>query len=253
MHIDLTGQVVLVTGAGRGIGETLARALATSGASVAVHANQSLDRARMLATEIGAGALPFQADLSVAAEAARLVPDVVDSFGRLDVLVNNAGIAIESPLDTPEADWVGQWDLTQDVNLRAAALLCRAMIRHVQTRSGGGRIIHIASRAAFRGDTAEYLAYAASKGGMVALSRSIARAYGSSGITSFVIAPGFTRSDMAQDFIDRYGEAHAARDIVLNRLTEPKDVAPFVVLLASGLADHATGCTIDINAGSYVH
>ncbi len=253
MKIDLSGQSVLVTGAGRGIGEALARALAASGARVAIHANRSLERAVALASEIGGGAQVFRADLALAADASRLVPDVIDAFGRLDVLVNNAGIALEAPLDAPDQEWLDRWDQTLDINLRSTALLCRATIRHVQTRDGGGRIINIASRAAFRGDTSDYLAYAASKGGMVSLTRSVARAYGAIGVTAFIIAPGFTRSDMAQEFIDRYGEAHAARDIALDRLTEPEDIAPFVVLLASGLADHATGCTIDINAGSYVH
>jgi 3-oxoacyl-[acyl-carrier protein] reductase len=138
------------------------------------------------------------------------------------------------------------------VNLNAAALLCKRAVAHFQ-QQGGGRIISISSRAAFRGDTADYLAYAASKGGLVSLTRSLARAFGKQGIRAFIIAPGFTRTEMAQDFIDQYGEDYALNDIALERLTEPADLGPMVVLLASGLADHATGCTIDINAGSYVH
>jgi NAD(P)-dependent dehydrogenase (short-subunit alcohol dehydrogenase family) len=138
------------------------------------------------------------------------------------------------------------------VNLRATELLCRRAIAHFQ-RNGGGRIINMASRAAFRGDVPEYMTYAASKAALVALTRSIARGCGEAGIRAFVVAPGFVRTDMAQDFIDEFGEAHALRDLATQRLTEPDDVAPTVVFLASGLADHATGCTIDINAGSYVH
>ena len=137
------------------------------------------------------------------------------------------------------------------MNLRAAAILSREAVVHFASRSGG-RIIHVASRAAFRGDAMEYLAYAASKGGMVALSRSIARGAGKDGVTSFVVAPGYTRTDMAQPFIDLYGEGVALEGNALGRLTEPDDVAPVVVFLASGLADHATGTTIDVNAASYV-
>jgi NAD(P)-dependent dehydrogenase (short-subunit alcohol dehydrogenase family) len=111
----------------------------------------------------------------------------------------------------------------------------------------------VASRAAFRGDVPDYLAYAASKGGMVSLTRSIARAFGRDGITAFVVAPGYVRTDMAQAFLDRYGEAVGVRDLALDRMTEPDDLGPIVTLLASGLADHATGTTIDVNAGSYVH
>ena len=138
------------------------------------------------------------------------------------------------------------------INLRAVELLCRLGIRHFQEH-GGGRIINVASRAAFRGDIPEYMAYAASKGGVVALTRSIARAFGKDGICAFVIAPGWVRTQMAQDFIDEYGEEAATKDLALDRMTEPADLAPLVVLLASGLADHSTGGTFDVNAGSYVH
>jgi len=114
------------------------------------------------------------------------------------------------------------------------------------------RIVYIASRAAFRGDTADYLAYAASKGGMVALARSVARSFGKQGVKAFVVAPGFTRTEMAGDFIRDYGEDYAMQDIALERMTEPRDIAPLVVFLASGLADHCTGTSIDVNAASYV-
>ena len=97
------------------------------------------------------------------------------------------------------------------------------------------------------------MAYAASKGGVVALTRSIARAFGKAGVCAFVLAPGFVRTEMAQEFIDDYGEDHVVSALALDRLTEPADLTPLVVLLASGLADHATGSTFDVNAGSYVH
>ena len=125
-------------------------------------------------------------------------------------------------------------------------------VAHFQ-QHGGGRIINVASRAAFRGDTPDYMAYAASKGGLVALTRSLARGFGKDGICAFTLAPGFTRTDMAQDFIDAYGEDYATSDLALNTLTAPEDIAPTAVFLASGYADHATGATIDLNAGSYVH
>jgi NAD(P)-dependent dehydrogenase (short-subunit alcohol dehydrogenase family) len=138
------------------------------------------------------------------------------------------------------------------VNLRAPELLCRHALPHFRER-GDGRIISVASRAAFRGDTSDYVTYAASKAGLVALTRSIARGFGDDGVKAFTLAPGFTRTDMARDFIDTYGEEHATSDLALDELTEPEDIAPFVVFLASGHADHATGATIDVNAGSYVH
>ena len=172
-------------------------------------------------------------------------------FGTVHALVNNAGVAIGSPLTGTTEDWLADWNQTLAVNLTAAGLLCRAALAHFQ-KQHNGRIVNIASRAAFRGDAPDYLAYAASKGGMVALSRSIARGFGKQGIKAFVLAPGFTRTEMAQLFIDQYGEQIATSDIALERLTEPDDIAPTVVFLLSGLADHATGTSIDLNAGSYV-
>lgn len=251
MRIDLTGKAVLVTGASRGIGAAIARAMAGAGARVAVHYGRGREPAEALAAALGGGAQAFGADLADAQACSDLWSDVQGRFGRVDVLVNNAGVAIGSPLDASDIQWADDWDATLAVNLRASALLSRAAVAHFQA-NGGGRIVTIASRAAFRGDAPDYLAYAASKAGQVALTRSIARAFGKDGITAFVVAPGFTRTEMAQDFIDRYGPEVALRDNALGRFTEPEDIAPTVVFLASGLADHATGTTIDINAASYV-
>lgn len=252
MTIDLSGKVVLVTGASRGIGRAVAEGVADTGAAVGVHYRASREAAEDLAAQLGGGAQAFGADLADPAACERLMGEVLEAFGRLDVLVNNAGVAHPIPLEASLEAWQALWDETIAVNLRAAELLCRLAVRHFLGQ-GGGRILNVASRAAFRGDTPDYLAYAASKGGLVALTRSLARGYGKDGIKAFTLAPGFTRTDMARDFIDTYGEAYALNDIALDRLTEPEDIAPMAVFLASGLADHATGCTIDINAGSYVH
>jgi len=252
MHIDLTGKTILITGASRGIGRALAVHMARAGATVAVHFNRNAEQAESLAAELGHDARAFQADLGDVAAGEHLFEAVLRTYGQLDVLVNNAGISLNTPLETPTEVWQRDWDRTMAVNLRATELLCRLAIRHFRTR-GGGRILNVASRAAFRGDMPEYMTYAASKAGMVALTRSIARAFGKDNICAFVLAPGFIRTDMAQAFIDDYGEDHVVNDLALNRLTEPDDLAPLAVLLAAGLADHATGGTFDLNAGSYVH
>ena len=252
MKIDLSQQKILVTGASRGIGRSIAQLLAESGAQVAVHYNRNKAAADAVAAEIGKGAQVFQANLEESRDCVKLVSDVLESFGRIDVLVNNAGIVVPIEQDADTDNFVAGWNKTLQVNLVATALLCHELIPHF-SKQGGGRFIHISSRAAFRGDTPEYMAYAASKGGMVAFSRSIARGYGKQGIKSFIVAPGFTRTDMAQEFIDTYGEEIVLNDLALDTLTEPKDIAPTVLFLASGMMDHATGCSIDINAGSYVH
>ena len=261
MHIDLTGRTVLVTGGGRGIGAAVSRRFAAAGARVLVHYGRDREAAKAVAAAAGRGALALAADLADPAAALALWAQAQamarDGGGDVDVLVNNAGLAVGSPPDGDDDAWLADWERTMTVNATAPALLCRAACRDFAARQAAepdfaGRIVNIASRAAFRGDAPDYLAYAASKGALVALTRSLARGWGKRGVRAFAVAPGFTRTAMAQDFIDRYGEDYAASDIALPRLTEPEDVAPTVVFLASGLADHATGTTVDVNAASYV-
>lgn len=252
MKIDLSGKVVLVTGASRGIGQAIAQGMSDAGAKVAIHYNSNKDKAESVLSQLNSDCRAFQADLAKPEEAIKLFRQVLDEYVRIDVIVNNAGIAIASETSDDNEDWIAAWQETMNVNLLATGILCKLSIEHFLEKDGG-RIINISSRAAFRGDTQDYLAYAASKGGMVSLTRSIARAYGKQNIKAFTIAPGFVRTDMAKEIMEVYGEEFALNDIALPNLTEPKDLAPTIVLLASGLADHSTGCTIDINAGSYVH
>ncbi len=251
MEIKLNGINVFLTGASRGIGFAIAKLLLESGAKVALHFNKDRRNLDNLLRKGGKGKV-FQANLENLSEVKRLFYDVVNEFGRVDVLINNAGIAIDSPIKSEDEKWLKDWEKTLKVNLTSLAFLCKLAINHFE-KIEGGRIINISSRAAFRGDTPDYVAYAASKGGIVSLTRSIARGFGKKNIKAFLIAPGFVRTDMAKDFIDKYGEGIALDDIALPKLTEPEDIAPFVVFLASGLADHATGATFDINAASYVH
>lgn len=251
MNLDLSQQVVLITGGSRGIGKAIVDQFAQSGATVALHYGNSHVAAQAIAASYPEKIHLFQADLSKPDAVAQLVPQVIQKLGRIDTLVNNAGIADFEDLDGDWESWQETWEKTLQVNLIASAMLCRETLPHFIAQ-GNGRIIHIASRAAFRGDTPQHMAYAASKGGMVALSKSIARGYGKQGIKSFVVAPGFTETEMAQQFIDKYGKEIVLHDLSLAELTQPEDVAPTVLFLASGHMDHATGTSIDINAGSYV-
>ncbi|MEL6132042.1 MAG: SDR family oxidoreductase, partial [Bacteroidota bacterium] len=217
MKISLQDQVILLTGASRGIGKSIAELLGQTGATVAVHYGKSRAAAEALAQQIGNGSHAFQADLSQPLAVRRLAADVQAHYGRINGLVNNAGIAFEMDETGDFDEWVGQWEQTLSVNLLASAILCRELIPQFVSL-GGGRIVHISSRAAFRGDTTAYMAYAASKGGMVSLSRSIARGYGKQGIKSFVVAPGFIETDMAQQFIDVYGKQYVIDDLALDTL-----------------------------------
>jgi len=253
MYINLSGLNILLTGASRGIGKAIATKLAEAGATIAVHYNKNVREAENLAHILGNESRAFQADLSKTDEAGKLFERVILEMGSIEILINNAGVAVSSPMNKPEAEWLKNWEVTMMVNLTSTAILCKKAIEHFIQRKAAGRIINITSRAAYRGDTSDYMAYAASKAGMVSLTSTIARSYGKMGIKAFNVAPGFVRTEMAQEFIQQYGEEHAKGDIALERMTEPKDIAPLITFIASGMADHATGATFDINAASYLH
>ncbi len=249
----LQNKKILVTGGNRGIGMAISTFLIEHGAFVAVHYNQNTALAEKLKKNFPDSVVLIQANLLDIAGIPGMFKEVIDKLGTIDVIVNNAGIAISSSIEIQDDTWVAQWLDTMNVNLSAVGIICKKAIQYFLEHSIPGKIINISSRAAFRGDSSDYLAYAASKGGIVSLTRSIARAYGKKGIVAFNVAPGFVKTDMAQQFFDKYGEQEALDQIALNKLTTPEDIAPFVGFLASGLADHATGGTFDINAASYVH
>jgi 3-oxoacyl-[acyl-carrier protein] reductase len=251
MKVNLDGQVVLLTGATGGIGIAIVRQLSEAGATIAIQYHQHREIAERLRQSAGNDAQVFEADLNDLRRTERLFEEVVITYGRVDTLINSAGIYLPSQLEKDTEVWLEDWQRTIRINLTSQGLLCRLAVLHFRGH-GGGRIINIASRAAFRGDTEEYLAYAASKGGLVSLTRTIARAYGKENVKAFVVAPGFVRTPMVDEFFRAHGEKAIVDEIALPRLTEPDDVAPTVAFLASGLMDHATGCTVDINAGSYV-
>ncbi|MFT6866941.1 MAG: 3-oxoacyl-[acyl-carrier protein] reductase [Cyclobacteriaceae bacterium] len=253
MYINLSGLNILLTGASRGIGKALAIKLAEAGATIAVHYNKNVREAENLCHILGNESRSFQADLSKPDEAAKLFERVILEMGNIEVLINNAGVAIPATVDSTDDLWLKAWNDTIQVNLTSSAVLCKKAVEHFLKRKSSGRIINISSRAAFKGDKADYMAYAASKAGLVALTKSIATSFGKDGVKAFVVAPGFVRTDMAREFMDRYGEEHAKGDLSLERMTEPKDLAPLITFIASGMADHSTGATFDVNAGSYMH
>ncbi|MEO0123192.1 MAG: SDR family oxidoreductase [candidate division WOR-3 bacterium] len=251
MKIDLRNNIILVTGATGGIGSAIVRLLGEYGATIAIHYYSDRKKANQLAREIGNNSKIFFADLAKPEECASLINKVVKEYKRLDAIVNNAGIYESSPISRKILRWLKDWNRTININLTSVAVLCREAVRYFQ-KIGGGRIINIASRAAFRGEDKDHWAYGAAKGGIVTLSRTIAKEYGKDNIKCFVVAPGFVKTRMIDDYIKKFGVKSIIKNLALNELTTPEDVAPAVLFLASGLMDHATGCTIDINAGSYM-
>ncbi|MPY67788.1 SDR family oxidoreductase [Deinococcus sp. SDU3-2] len=249
--LDLTGKVVLVTGGSRGIGAATVRTLAAAGADVLVHYGRGEDEARSLVAEVGEErATALGADLAQPEAGAVIFREALTWRGRVDVLVNNAGIAPTVTVDAPDDAWADTWAQTLQVNLVAVADLCREAILHFRTR-GGGTIINVASRAAFRGDNPDAMHYAASKGGVIALTRSIARGYAREGILAYAVAPGWVRTDMAEGYLREHA-ADIARDIPMGDVVPPEEVAHTIAFLASGLARHMTGATLDLNGASYV-
>ncbi|MFZ5718249.1 MAG: SDR family NAD(P)-dependent oxidoreductase [Pseudomonadota bacterium] len=235
---------ILVTGSTRGIGAAIAVALA--------------DRAQVVGHGRADGPDTVGADLSDPAAADRLWDAALARLdGRIDVLVNNAGVFEPVPVDADLGAWQAAWSRTMQINLQAAADLSRRAILHWRERGakaekGGGRIVNIASRAAYRGDSPAYWHYAASKAGMVAMTKSIARGFAAEGILAFAVCPGFTMTGMADDYLASRGGDKLLADIPLGRVASPEEVASAAAYLALEAPASMTGAVIDINGASYV-
>ena len=222
----------LLTGASRGIGAAIAARLSGEGMS-------------LVATSSADG------DLADPETPARLWASALDRLdGQIDILINNAGIFEANPLES--ADWTANWNRTMQVNLSASAELCRAAVLHWQARGRGGRIVNIASRAAHRGDSPAHWHYAASKGGMVSMTKTIARAYAAQGIYAFAICPGFTMTGMAEDYLASRGGDKLLADIPLGRVAMPDEVAEMAAFCALKAPPSMTGAVLDVNGASYV-
>jgi len=249
--INLADRVALITGAAGGIGSATARTIVGAGGMVVIH-DMPGPALAALGAELGDRAHALPVDLRDRAATQALWRDAVAIHGRIDVLVNNAGIYPPAPVDLSLEDWTAVWDRSLSVNLVAPAILCREAIATYATQPGGGIIVNLASRAAFRGEDPEFWHYAAAKAGVVAMTRTIARQYGRQGVTAFAIAPGYVDTPFNAPFAEKFGVEAAARDTGLGQVAQPQDVANVIAFLATGLARHATGTTIDINGASYV-
>jgi NAD(P)-dependent dehydrogenase (short-subunit alcohol dehydrogenase family) len=250
MMAELKGKTVLVTGASRGIGAAIAMAAADAGASLIVHASRPGGAANDLAGErsIPASRIIFE-DLSQPGAGFRLFAKALAAAPRIDAVANNAGVYAETPLDGAEGQWTEGWASNIAVNLQAPADLCRAAIAHFRAK-GGGVVVNIASRAGHRGDAIDGAGYAASKGAILAMTKTFARALAPENIFFYAVAPGWVETRMAPK--DIAARAKAVADIPLGRVASPEEVAAMTVFLLSGVCPSATGATFDINGASYV-
>jgi len=193
------------------------------------------------------------ADLAEPGAAGRIWEEAMArAGGRINVLVNNAGRFEANPIDLPGDEWLGNWEEMLRINLTAAAELSRLALRHWLDRECPGRIVHIASRAGHRGDSPDHWHYAASKGGMLAMHKTIARQYAAGGILSYAVCPGFTDTDMAGDCLSGPNAAEILGEIPLGRAATADEIATMATFCALDAPESMTGAVIDANGASYV-
>jgi len=232
---------ILLTGSSRGIGAAAYETLYARGCSVIGHQTRSGDDDFIAA------------DFRDPYAAQNLWDSALErSGGAIDVLINNAGLFESNRIDRSDLEWLDAWEDTMRINLTSAAQLSRLAIRHWQKRGVGGRIVHVASRAAYRGDSPAHWHYAAAKGGMIAMHKSIARGFASEGILSFAVTPGFTDTAMAGDYLESRGGDGLLADIPLGRVAEPEEIAKVIAFCAIDAPPSMTGAVIDANGASFV-
>ncbi|WP_394727964.1 SDR family NAD(P)-dependent oxidoreductase [Altererythrobacter sp. GH1-8] len=232
---------ILLTGSSRGIGAAAHKLLSERGAKVIGHASSS-----GRGDAIGADFTQPSAPQLLWEEA------LAQAGGQIDVLINNAGLFEANPLHGSDIDWIDRWEDTLRINLTAAAQLTRFAVKHWLDTGRAGRIVHVASRAAYRGDSPDHWHYAAAKGGMIAMHKTIARAYAGKGILSFAVTPGFTDTAMAGDYLASRGGEDLLRDIPLGRVAQPHEIAQIIAFCALEAPASMTGAVIDANGASFV-
>lgn len=242
MNIDLSNRVALVTGSTRGIGRSIAEVLASCGAKVAV-SGRDLARARETADQIGLGARGFAADVADGTAVTKLIEDVERELGSLDILINNAGLTRDNIVVRLKDE---DWDAVLDANLRGAFVAIRAASRGMMKRRWG-RIVNISSIVGLMGNKGQ-ANYAASKAGLIALTKSVAKELGSRNILVNAIAPGFIDTEMTSAMGEDARKVLTAQ-IPLERLGTPSDVAAMVAFLASEHAAYITGQVFVVDGG----
>jgi 3-oxoacyl-[acyl-carrier protein] reductase len=249
MDLELRDKTAIVTGGARGLGRAVCLALAREGARVAVNYRSSAAEAQSLIDAIrvehAVEAIAVQADVAKASDVAELFDRVEATWGKVDVLVNNAGIW---PTAYVHEMTEAEWDESIEINLKAPFLTCREAVRRWLAADHRGRIVNVVSPAAFLGSTTGHAHYAAAKAGVASFTVSLAREVAAKGIHVNAVAPGMMQTDMAREALESGLDAYLRR-IPLRRIAEPAEVADVVTFLASPRASYTTGATLDVSGG----
>ena len=250
--MDFKNKIVLITGGSRGIGKATALEFAERGAKVIIN-YKSNDEAAMQTLQLlkGNGHILIKADITDSVELKEMFCDIDERFGRIDIVVNNAGISIDhDPLEVNFDKWEDSWKRTIETNLTAPANICFLASR-IMKRQGSGRIVNVSSRGAFRGEPTKP-AYGASKAALNSLTQSLAKALGPYNIFVAAVAPGFVDTDMTKETLTASERKAIENECPLKRIARPEEVAYSIAFLASEKSAFSTGAILDINGASYL-
>lgn len=252
MILNLTGKTALVTGGSRGIGASICRCLAAEGVKVAVNFSGSREKAEAVAAEIcaaGGEAFALKGNLEIPEEIAALFDAIEQKWGPVDILVNNGAYCPGGPAVSYTVE---EWEKTFRVNVTGCFVASKELIRRSLAAGRPGKIVNIASQAAFLGSTSGHLPYDSSKGAMISMTRALAREVSKDGINVNAIAPGLVKTEMVADKLAKNLDTYLAR-IPIKRIAEPEDIANAVIFLASDASSYMTGTTLDLTGGMMMH
>lgn len=249
MDFNLKGKVAIVTGGGSGLGAAVSEVLSSEGVNVVVNDIANEEKVTNFVDELNrkyeTNSIAIFGDVSKSKDIKRIVDNTIDKYGHLDILVNNAGIWPQAYVKDMEEE---EWKKTLDINLTGPFLFCKKVVNYWLDNNIKGKIINITSQAAFHGSTSGHAHYAASKGGLVTFTISLAREVAPNGINVNAVAPGMMRTSMNKEALKEREEEYLER-IPLGRIADPKEVANVVVFLSSDKSDYITGSTLDVTGG----
>lgn len=249
MELNLKGKVALVTGGSHGLGTAICQNLAAEGAIIGVNYRQSREKAEAVVTRIKDAyhveAIPVPGDMTEEEDIVGMFDILEKEYSKIDILVNNAAFCPSGPITGYTKD---EWEYTFQVNVTGIFVACRELVKRLLAAKRKGRIVNIASQAAFRGSTSGHLPYDSSKGAIVSMTIALAREVAKQGIGVNAVAPGMVRTEMVAEVWSKNKEKYLAR-IPLQRIAEPEEIANVVTFLASEASSYMTGATLDVSGG----